>query len=83
MRDRDSTTIFEALLQRCGLPTVVRRPSMARAVSRAGLSPEALTPATLGQALESVMSTLRVYHSEQDALAHLASIRALTEPKET
>lgn len=71
-------SLLDHVLDSSGLPTVIRRQDILRALSRAGVEPGALSPGALRRALDSLYSTLRVYLSEDEARERLEAIAALT-----
>jgi hypothetical protein len=74
-----TTPTFEELLRRSELATVIRRPSLERALRRAGVDPSTLGPAELQRALHAIRMTLRVYHPPDTAERCFAAIVALAE----
>lgn len=71
--------IFRAVLERAQLPRVIGSAALARALERVGLTPDSLTPSNLPVALESIYSTLRVYHEDGKAQVCFDLVRALCE----
>lgn len=69
--------MFRAVLERAQLPRVIGSAALARALERVGLTPESLTVANLPSALDSIYSTLRVYHEDAKAQHCFDRIREL------
>lgn len=72
-----TSPLFERLLSVCGLPGVVGRGSMKRALDRAGADVVALTPESLGKALDEIRNTLTVFLPAADVAHHMEAIAAL------
>lgn len=69
--------MFRAVLERAQLPRVIGSAALARALERVGLTPESLTVANLPSALDSIYSTLRVYHEDTKAQHCFDRVREL------
>jgi len=69
--------LFESLVEHAGLPRVVARASLRRALRRADVEPGALDASDLARALPSLEETLRVYLEPDQVSSHMATIRAL------
>lgn len=76
-----TSPLFERLLSVCGLPSVVGRGSMKRALDRAGADVVALTPEGLAKALDEIRNTLSVFLPAEDVAHHMQDIVALTRRK--
>lgn len=72
-----TSPLFERLLSVCGLPGVVGRGSMKRALDRAGADVVALTPEGLQKALDEIRTTLSVFLPAADVAQHMEAIAAL------
>lgn len=74
-----SSLTFVALQERTRLPRVISQAALARALARVGLTPESLNKVNLTHALDSIYTTLRVYHDDAEAARCLERLRELCE----
>ncbi len=70
-------SLFDEMGLRSGLAPIIRMAALKRALARAGLQPDELTPTSLRTALSEIHSTLRVYLDDVEALARLRTIETL------
>ena len=73
------TPFFDLLLKRAKLPRVVSQASLERALARAGLTPETVSPLNLRGALDAIVLTMSVYHDEQELPALVDQLKELCE----
>jgi hypothetical protein len=71
-----TTTLFDQLIDRCGISDVFAPLAMRSALLRAGIEPDELDAAGLQAALDEVEASIRLYLGEA-ADAHIAKVRAL------
>lgn len=74
-----SNPLLTQVLERAGLPRVICRISVQRAIRRAGVDPATLDRDGLRQSLPALKTVLRVYLTDDQARANYAAIVALTE----
>jgi hypothetical protein len=77
--DRPVADFFEQLRRHVALPPVVSRVSLTRALGRADLTPETVTPRNLKDALDAIILTLRVYHDEREVDTYIERLTLLCE----
>ena len=77
---RVMSELFAKIVERAGLPRLIARSAIQRALARAELTPSTVTPNNLRGALTPLGTTLRVYLDEADAAARLDAIEALCTP---
>lgn len=78
-----SSPLFEQLVLMSGLPGVVARGSMKRALDRAGVDVVSLTPEGLGRALDEIRSTLSVFLPAPEVARQMDQIMGLVKRRGT
>lgn len=71
--------LFSDLMERAGLPRVVAKASLTRALARSGVDANHIEPRDLRRALGSIRTTLQVYHDAAEAERRYAWIESLCE----
>jgi len=80
---RISNPLFHRLVVASGLASVIATPALRRALTRAGVDPDQLTPRVLLGALDSIEKSLTVYLPSDRVARHMAVVRALTRDAST